>query len=166
SAGTLANGSGSLAYTISGTPSSSGTANFTVNFGGQICTFSVSVNAPAPTLKCGEAYSVDWAGHQTPIASPNGFVGTYNGGTFSFPIKIPYSGGNGQPYGTQTVYSSPSGFGGIGLILQQGVFTNGSGSMDLTITGNIPAHNNNLYSSWVINIGGTSCTLSTVFMGK
>ncbi|SIQ26452.1 major paralogous domain-containing protein, partial [Chryseobacterium sp. RU37D] len=48
-AGTLANGSGSLTYTISGTPSSSGTANFTVNFGGQSCTFNVNVGA----AKCG-----------------------------------------------------------------------------------------------------------------
>jgi hypothetical protein len=42
--GTLASGSGNLVYTISGTPASSGTANFAVSFGGQSCTLSLTVN--------------------------------------------------------------------------------------------------------------------------
>lgn len=41
-AGTL-NGNGSISLSISGTPSASGVANFTVNIGGQSCTFSVTV---------------------------------------------------------------------------------------------------------------------------
>jgi uncharacterized protein (TIGR02145 family) len=36
-AGTLANGAGTLTYTITGTPSSSGIASFTINLGGQTC---------------------------------------------------------------------------------------------------------------------------------
>jgi hypothetical protein len=39
-AGTIANGSGSLTYTISGTPSAVGTASFALNIGGKICTLS------------------------------------------------------------------------------------------------------------------------------
>jgi FtsP/CotA-like multicopper oxidase with cupredoxin domain/arylsulfatase A-like enzyme len=42
--GTLASGSGSLVYTILGTPTTSGTANFAVSFGGQSCTLSLTVN--------------------------------------------------------------------------------------------------------------------------
>ncbi|MBK1897642.1 autotransporter outer membrane beta-barrel domain-containing protein [Chryseobacterium paridis] len=42
-AGTLTNANGSITLTINGTPSNSGTANFTVNFGGQSCTFSITV---------------------------------------------------------------------------------------------------------------------------
>jgi hypothetical protein len=44
-AGTFANGSGSLTYTISGTPASSGTASFVLSIGGQTCTLSLTVNA-------------------------------------------------------------------------------------------------------------------------
>jgi len=44
-AGTLASGAGNLSYTISGTPSGTGTATFAVTFGGQSCSFSVTVSA-------------------------------------------------------------------------------------------------------------------------
>jgi hypothetical protein len=42
-AGTLANGSGSLSFAISGTPSTSGTASFALTIGGQSCSFSIPV---------------------------------------------------------------------------------------------------------------------------
>jgi len=42
-AGTLANGVGSLVYTISGTPVSVGTAKFTIALGGKTCSFDVKV---------------------------------------------------------------------------------------------------------------------------
>ena len=46
--GTLANGNGSVTYTITGTPTSAGTATFAISLGGQSCTFSVPVlSAPA-----------------------------------------------------------------------------------------------------------------------
>ena len=45
--GSLASGSGSLTYTISGTPSASGTANFAISVGGQSCTLTVMVSAAA-----------------------------------------------------------------------------------------------------------------------
>ena len=41
--GTFANGSGSLTYTITGTPATDGTAEFALNIGGQNCTLSVPV---------------------------------------------------------------------------------------------------------------------------
>jgi hypothetical protein len=44
-AGTLANGAGTLIYSIAGTPTSSGTALFPLSFGGQSCTLSLIVNA-------------------------------------------------------------------------------------------------------------------------
>ena len=43
-AGTFANGSGSLTYTISGTPASSGSASFALSIGGQTCTLTRTVN--------------------------------------------------------------------------------------------------------------------------
>jgi uncharacterized protein (TIGR02145 family) len=41
--GTLVSGSGNLVYTITGTPTSSGTASFAITIGGQSCTFSIPV---------------------------------------------------------------------------------------------------------------------------
>jgi uncharacterized protein (TIGR02145 family) len=56
--GTLAVGAGNLVYTISGTPTSSGTASFTLTIGGQSCSFTVSVQSalaaqyPANSVFC------------------------------------------------------------------------------------------------------------------
>ena len=49
-AGTLANGNGNLSYSVSGTATTSGTATFAINFGGQTCILSLSVSATTPTL--------------------------------------------------------------------------------------------------------------------
>ena len=43
-AGTLA-ASGNLVYTVTGTPSGAGTATFPISFGGQSCSFSITVSA-------------------------------------------------------------------------------------------------------------------------
>jgi uncharacterized protein (TIGR02145 family) len=58
SSGILANGSGSLSFAISGTPSTSGTASFALTIGGQSCTFTISVGVnlvalyPANSVFC------------------------------------------------------------------------------------------------------------------
>jgi len=49
--GTLVDGSGTLTYTISGTPTSSGTASFIISFGGQTVTITLTVNSTA-TASC------------------------------------------------------------------------------------------------------------------
>ncbi len=43
--GTFASGSGNISFSLSGTPSSSGQANFTLNIGGKNCTMTIAVNA-------------------------------------------------------------------------------------------------------------------------
>ena len=43
-AGTFANGAGTLTYTITGTPSASGTASFVLNIGGQTCSLNLTVS--------------------------------------------------------------------------------------------------------------------------
>jgi uncharacterized protein (TIGR02145 family) len=63
SQGVLINGSGSLNFTISGTPASAGTASFAITVGGQSCSFTVSVGAvqpqyPAGTVHCAGATTV------------------------------------------------------------------------------------------------------------
>ena len=61
-AGSLANGAGSLTYTITGTPTTSGTASFAITVGGQSCSFTVNVAAigqyPAGTVHCAGATTV------------------------------------------------------------------------------------------------------------
>jgi uncharacterized protein (TIGR02145 family) len=62
-AGTLANGAGSITYTITGTPASSGTASFAITIGGQSCSFTINVAAaqpqyPAGTVHCAGATTV------------------------------------------------------------------------------------------------------------
>jgi uncharacterized protein (TIGR02145 family) len=62
-AGTLANGAGSLTYTITGTPTTSGSASFAITLGGQSCSFTVSVGAaqpqyPAGTVHCAGATTI------------------------------------------------------------------------------------------------------------
>lgn len=59
SAGTLASGAGSLTYTITGTPASSGTALFAITFGGQSCSLSLTVAAAGTTsTDCSSATGV------------------------------------------------------------------------------------------------------------
>lgn len=57
-AGTLASGASTLTYTISGTPSAAGTASFAVSFGGQTCSFSLTVGT-ATTANCGTVTGVE-----------------------------------------------------------------------------------------------------------
>jgi uncharacterized protein (TIGR02145 family) len=57
SAGSFASGSGSLTYTITGTPSGSGTASFALNIGGQSCTLTRSVNAAISTPGAGVTFN-------------------------------------------------------------------------------------------------------------
>jgi uncharacterized protein (TIGR02145 family) len=62
-AGTLANGAGSVTYTITGTPASAGTASFAITVGGQSCSFTVNVAAaqpqyPANTVNCNGVVTV------------------------------------------------------------------------------------------------------------
>ena len=55
-AGTFANGSGNLTYTISGTPASAGTASFALSIGGQSCILTGIVSPPAPSYPSGTVY--------------------------------------------------------------------------------------------------------------
>jgi uncharacterized protein (TIGR02145 family) len=55
-AGIIANGAGILSLVVSGTPSSSGVANFPINIGGQSCTISVTVNALTTQYAAGSVF--------------------------------------------------------------------------------------------------------------
>ncbi len=144
SAGTFANGSGSLVYTITGTPSGNGTASFALNIGGRACTLTRVVN-PIPgsisTLNCSSANN----------------IGTLRRGVLASGVGsiIPYTGGNGGSHTGQTVNST--GVTGLTATLSAGTFANGSGSLTYIITGRPSASGT---ANFAINIGGRVCTLS------
>ncbi len=50
-AGSFSNGSGSLSYTITGTPASTGTASFALIIGGQTCTLNVTVSSASSVCR-------------------------------------------------------------------------------------------------------------------
>ena len=55
-AGTFASGNGSLTYTITGTPSASGTASFALNIGGQTCILTQSVASISSQYSSGSVF--------------------------------------------------------------------------------------------------------------
>lgn len=119
--GIFANGSGNLIYTITGTPSTTGIANFAINIGGRSCTFSCNVTylGTVNTLNCSSAIN----------------SGTLTAGIFANGVSssIPYTGGNSGSYPLQTVASA--GVTGLTATLNSGTLTNGSGNLNYIITG-------------------------------
>jgi uncharacterized protein (TIGR02145 family) len=140
--GNFAVGTGSLTYTITGTPASSGTALFAVNIGGQSCSLSVVVAA-------GSIATINCAG-STPTGS---LVHGYAASGVS--SSIPYTGGNGGSHTGQVVAST--GVTGLTATLTAGNFAVGTGSLNYTITGTAASSGTALFA---VNIGGQSCTLS------
>ncbi|QDK81506.1 carbohydrate-binding domain-containing protein [Spirosoma sp. KCTC 42546] len=68
-AGTLANGSGTLVYTISGTPTSSGTATFNLSLGGQSCTVTVTVAASGTATAATDTVVIVYAGTTASVSN-------------------------------------------------------------------------------------------------
>ena len=145
-AGAFTNGSGSLTYTITGTPSGFGTASFSLNIGGQTCTLTRVVNqlvvaGSINQLVCGSATN----------------TGTLTQGTSAAGVSssVPYSGGNGGSHSGQSV--SSTGVLGLTATLAAGTFSNSTGTLNYAITGN-PSGSGT--ASFVLNIGGQICVLT------
>ena len=142
--GVFANGSGELVYTITGTPSGSGTASFALSIGGRTCTLTRVVNQNTGTISALNCSSATASGSLT--------QGTLAVGVSS---SVPYTGGNGGTYTGQAVNST--GVSGLTATLVAGSFLNGSGSLTYTITGT-PSGSGT--ASFALSIGGRTCTLT------
>jgi trimeric autotransporter adhesin len=108
SAGTLASGNGTASFVITGTPSTSGTASFAVDLGGQSCTLSLPVavsKTSISTLTC-------------TVAPAAGTSGTSYSGT----VTMAYTGGNSGTYDIST--ASSTGVEGLTATLAAGKYTN------------------------------------------
>jgi hypothetical protein len=149
-AGTLANGNGNLTYAISGTPTTSGLANFSISFGGQSCTFSLVVGNAVPlnptvgSLDCVNAQS-------TP--------GTINV-VYNSIIAIPYTAGNAVVY-TQGAGIASTGVAGLTATLQSGTLAFGDGNLTYQISGTPLTVGT---ASFQISFGGQTCTLNIVVL--
>lgn len=143
-AGTFANGNGTLEYTITGTPSTTGNASFALSIGGRTCTLTRVVNqfvGSISALNCSSA-----ANSGTLVAGVAAFgVGSY----------VPYTGGNGGNYAGQTVNST--GVTGLTASLAGGAFGNGNGTLEFSITGTPSGIGT---ASFALNVGGRTCTLT------
>jgi uncharacterized protein (TIGR02145 family) len=143
-AGNFAVGNGSLTYDITGTPTSSGTASFAVNIGGQSCTLSVAVAV-------GSIATINCAGSTLTGSLTHGVA------TSGVSSSIPYTGGNGGSHTDQVVAST--GVTGLTATLSSGNFAVGTGSLTYDITGTPTSSGT---ASFAVNIGGQSCSLSVV----
>lgn len=99
SAGSFANGPGTVTYSITGTPSGSGTASFSITLGGQSCTFmrmvSSNVSIPASiTLASNQKYFVpsiydqDYLPYTDPTGPANISVVNADGVNEATPVNI------------------------------------------------------------------------------
>ena len=147
SAGSFANGSGTLIYNISGTPASAGTASFALNIGGQSCVLTIQVQAPAPPPGAIDALNCNSATTNGTLTS-----GVAASGVSS---SVPYIGGNGSSHNGQVV--SSTGVTGLTATLSAGSFANGSGTLIYNISGT-PASAGT--ASFALNIGGQFCVLT------
>jgi hypothetical protein len=147
--GTLASGNGSLVYVISGTPATQGTANFSISFGGQTCSFSITINNAGPVMP--EILSLNCAGAQT---SPGLVNVNYNANAL-----VAYTGGNGAPYPMQGPSVSSTGVTGLTAVLQPGVLNSGDGTLIFLITGTPSSAG---VASFAIDFGGQACVLNVL----
>lgn len=142
-AGVLNTGNGSLSYTISGTPASSGTAFFSISLGSTSCTLQRQIIPVAgiSAINCSEMVSNGILTQGQTAANVSSIVG--------------YTGGNGGYYSGETVLST--GVTGLTATLLPGLLANGSGTLNYTISG-IPAVGGKAF--FTVTIGGQTCVIT------
>jgi uncharacterized protein (TIGR02145 family) len=144
--GSFASGDGNLTYSITGTPTSAGTASFELSIGGQSCTLEVDVlNPNIDILDCTNAIR---KGEMLPNFPADGVT-----------VILPYSNGDGSAHSGQMVNST--GVEGYTATLAPGNFASGDGTLTYAITG---LGTEAGIASFLIQIGGQSCNLDLSVM--
>ncbi len=146
-AGTLANGTGNITYTVSGTPATAGTANFAISFGGQNCSIALTVNAAGATTPTITALACGSGSFSAPATVGVAYTAT---------ATIPYNGGNGLSYTAGAAISS-TGVTGLTATLIAGTLANGTGNLSYAISGT-PATVGT--ANFAISFGGQSCSIA------
>lgn len=140
----LANGEGVLSYVLTGTPSSTGTANFSIELAGQNCVASIEVtNGLVESLDCSDAQTTENLIEGMALSSGS--------------VSVDYSNGNGGNYTGKTFESS--GVEGISLVLSEGSFSSGGGALVFTMTGTPTSYG---IATFNIDMGGQQCVLELV----
>jgi uncharacterized protein (TIGR02145 family) len=143
----LANGNGTITIQITGTPSSSGSASFALNIGGQTCTLLRTINAiplgQLSNINCNTAIHSGVLTANEPATGVSSLI-TYNGGVFG-------------SHAGQVVTST--GVTGLTATLSSGMISNGSGTFTYNITGTPSSAG---VASFALNIGGQTCNLTRV----
>ena len=103
----------------------------------------------------GEVTSLDCAGANINGALIEGVAAS------GVSAEVAYTGGNGGPHNGQTVIST--GVTGLTATLTAGSFANGNGTLTYIITGTTTCSGT---ASFVLNIGGQSCTLNLIVSGN
>ena len=138
---------GNLDVYITGTPSSVGTATFRFSFGGRDCSIERTV-LPTPlvgSLNCAAATDA------TRVRLWSGYDRTLD-------VNIPYTAGNGEPYPLTGRDTFPSrGVTGLTATILPGTLANGSGTIQVRITGTPSGAGN---ASFDLDFGAQTCTLT------
>ncbi len=148
SGGYFVNGNDSVTINISGTPVGGGIASFSFILGGQSCmiTRNIIPAASLNTLNCGNVV------HTGNLE--------YNLVASGVSFRVPYNGGNGGFYSSQSFLS----LGVTGLIasIPSGYLVNGNDSLTMIISGT-PISSG--VATFSISIGGQSCTVTRIVIG-
>lgn len=141
--GTLAHGSGSLEYALKGsTPQKTGMATFDLAIVGDSCQITVAIDSGLVNeLLCDQA------------VVPSYFL---VGEDVDTTMVLPYNGGNGGPYSSDTILST--GVEGLQMVLDGGAFALGDGSLNFILSGTTPFETG--VAAFHVEVGGKICEVA------
>jgi len=140
--GNIAQGEGILNFKVTGTPESTGIAEFPINIEGKSCKVSVKVNeGSVSALECENAF--------------NHGIFTVGIQASEIRLAIPYKGGDGGSFLDRTI--SSTNVVGLSAKIKSGNFQNSNDSLILSISGKPESSG---LANFLIEIGDKSCTLS------
>ncbi|MGB1294184.1 MAG: beta strand repeat-containing protein, partial [Flavobacteriales bacterium] len=150
SAGTVTS-NGNLDLDITGTPSSDGTASFALSYGGQSCTFTLTITtAPTPiitSIRCSTSKPKFFGNtlvENTLVPNDNN---TY--------IRVRYAGGNGLAFGSESITST--GVTGLTATVAAGTLAIGNGEVLFIISGTPSGSGTATFPISFLGVSNTGC---------